>query len=340
LSLNFPFYELYFRTNSDPVTCSPAEGSGVLCTYKNECTAAAALGNVNSCQDSPLSPGGNTCPNPPSNTGCTTDYQPVFCIYQGYGCGYSNQCLANAAGAGANCYSNNDQYCPVPPSTSGCGTQYNPVTCSVNGQSCTFGNQCLANAACNSGGGFNCQNCQTDQQCPNAAVGCSAPSGSVPYYCGSEQTSMPRVPANCWYASEACFESTGVWVANDCCKQPPLNSASSCDSNGYNPVVCGNKDCIYNNNCYAKAAGFDTSKQCGKCDPTCLDTCTSPNSQSVGQGQRPRVCKGNSQANTQSSNPLAGAEETSGGSAEATSKTAAAATAMGAAALLVAAVAL
>ncbi|CAB9520962.1 expressed unknown protein [Seminavis robusta] len=82
-----------------------------------------------------------SCPVVPRGTVCPALEAPVECG-QGYGCYYSNDCLAQAAGYNIH-YCR--QSCPVP-SRNRCPTHHDPVLCGPEFE-CEYENECVANAA-------------------------------------------------------------------------------------------------------------------------------------------------------------------------------------------------
>lgn len=149
--------------------------------------------------------------------------------------------------------------CPVGGGPTPCPAIYAPILCGEEG--CPYDNDCIAEAA-----GYN-----ATKDCSPSTPGSSCPVGGItacpfiyaPIVCGEE---------DCPYDNDCLAENAGYNVAVDCTPAsvpvpdpaavPPV--ASSCPGpNGevpctfdLQPVVCGEDECTYDNQCLASASGY------------------------------------------------------------------------------------
>lgn len=141
--------------------------------------------------------------------------------------------------------------------TSSCAYEpINPVTCGPTHSECHYENFCLAEVR-----------------------GCVLPCAVYSYLLfflsmheANHKSKLASSASSYSFGPELSIEQlNGHSVDADCCQAP---SPSACPFL-YQPVVCGNKKCVYDNDCIAELAGYTASSQCQTYEPP-SSTCPVP----------------------------------------------------------------
>lgn len=196
---------------SNPYTCGD-----IKCEYKTTCDVESAGFDI----------GDDCCQDTRSNTACPANMAPVSCGPPGgKQCGYSNQCLADAAGY------QSEQCCNAVPDGIACTMDFAPVECGAI--PCVYSNQCQADAA----GATGC--------CKQVPEGIACTADFKPVNCGTEK---------CEYSNQ-CLATAAGYQDTECCAAAVTDGCTM----EYSPMMCGSASCQYDNVCIATNAGFDSN---------------------------------------------------------------------------------